>query len=71
MDANELRRIELVRHPADRLAEQISILSRNMQSDVVCGCLDPVDFIHLNEDHTSPGLDNQPVLGVGLPRGRK
>src|SRR5260221_684634 len=68
VDADELRGIKLICHPADRFAEQICILSCNVQAYVIGGCLDPVDFIHLNKDHATAGLDDQPILSMWLPR---
>src|SRR5262249_24607409 len=71
VDTNELGGIKLVRHASDRFAKQVRILPGNVQTNVIRGCLDPVDLIELNENHSAAGLDDQPIFGMRLSCGMK
>ncbi len=62
MNADKLRRIELVGHPSDGFPKQVRVLPSNVQADIIRRRLDPVDLVDLDKHNPSARLDNQPIL---------
>src|SRR5690348_8505053 len=62
MNANESGVVELFSHFADWSAEQVRFPSGEMQSNIICVRLDPIDLVYANNDHASSRLDNQSII---------